>query len=155
MIEINYVKGDVTNVQDTEFNRNIIIPHICNDIGAWGAGFVLALSKKWQQPEMAYRRLSKEELELGLVQFVRVEKNVIVANMIAQHGIRSKTNPSPIIYDILKDCLQQVDEMAHGTASNVHMPKIGAGLTGGDWNSIESLIKNNLTVPTTVFIFNE
>lgn len=155
MIEINYVNGDVTNVQETEYNRDIIIPHICNDLGAWGAGFVLALSKKWAQPEMAYRRLSKQELVRGTVQFIRVEKNVLVANMIAQHGIRSRFNPTPIDYAALSVCLKEVDHMAHSTASNVHMPKIGAGLAGGDWDKIESIIKNTLSVPTTVFIFNE
>jgi hypothetical protein len=32
-----------------------IIAHVCNDIGAWGRGFVLALSKLSPAPERAFR----------------------------------------------------------------------------------------------------
>lgn len=150
MIEINYINGDVTNIQT---KNNIIIPHICNDLGAWGAGFVLALSKKWKMPEIAYRK--NNEYILGNVQFVRVEDNVIVANMIAQHNVRSTYNLNPIDYKALEICLKKVNEMALTTFSSIHMPKIGAGLAGGYWNSIEKIIENTLTVKTTVFIFNE
>ncbi len=44
MIQINYVKGDATAPIGI---GNKIIVHICNDIGRWGKGFVMALSKKW------------------------------------------------------------------------------------------------------------
>ncbi|RKW18275.1 MAG: Appr-1-p processing protein, partial [Capnocytophaga sp.] len=47
MTEIKYIKADATFPQS---EGNIIIPHICNDIGAWGKGFVLALSKRWKAP---------------------------------------------------------------------------------------------------------
>ena len=48
MKEINYIKGDATNPQ---ISGNKIIVHICNDIGGWGKGFVLAISNKWKEPE--------------------------------------------------------------------------------------------------------
>lgn len=59
-----------------------VITHICNDIGGWGKGFVLALSKKWKMPEEAYRQWykSQEEFTLGAVQFVNVENELYVAN---------------------------------------------------------------------------
>ncbi|MGH7866045.1 MAG: Appr-1-p processing protein, partial [Candidatus Dormibacteraceae bacterium] len=28
-----------------------IIAHICNDVGGWGKGFVLAVSQRWPEPE--------------------------------------------------------------------------------------------------------
>ena len=42
MTEINYLKGDATqpHSQGTK-----IIVHVCNDLGGWGKGFVLAISK--------------------------------------------------------------------------------------------------------------
>lgn len=43
MKDIQYKKGDATNPID---NGNKVIVHICNDIGAWGKGFVMAISKK-------------------------------------------------------------------------------------------------------------
>jgi hypothetical protein len=49
---LKYVIGDATSPQGT---GNKIIVHICNDIGGWGLGFVLALSKRWKAPEIQYR----------------------------------------------------------------------------------------------------
>ncbi len=43
MKEISYLVGDATT-PDTQGPK--IISHICNDIGAWGKGFVLAISKR-------------------------------------------------------------------------------------------------------------
>ena len=34
----------------------MIIAHVCNDVGGWGSGFVVARSAKWSKPEAAYRR---------------------------------------------------------------------------------------------------
>lgn len=50
----------------------------CNDIGGWGKGFVTALSKKWKEPERAYREWYKsgENFGLGEVQSVEVEENL-------------------------------------------------------------------------------
>jgi O-acetyl-ADP-ribose deacetylase (regulator of RNase III) len=78
---INYIKGDATNPQGL---GNKLIVHICNDIGAWGKGFVLAISKKWKEPEKEYREWykSQTDFELGKVQFVQVEPDAFVANMI-------------------------------------------------------------------------
>lgn len=46
--QISYLKGDATNLV---IPGNKIIVHICNDIGAWGKGFVLAVSKRWSESE--------------------------------------------------------------------------------------------------------
>jgi hypothetical protein len=32
-----------------------VIVHVCNDVGKWGRGFVLALSRKWAEPERRER----------------------------------------------------------------------------------------------------
>ena len=55
-MDINYLNGDATNPTG---NGNKIIVHICNDIGGWGKGFVMAISKRWKQPEHQYREWFK------------------------------------------------------------------------------------------------
>ena len=52
MATIRYLKGDATCPQAKGVK---IICHVCNDIGGWGKGFVLALSRRWEQPESEYR----------------------------------------------------------------------------------------------------
>jgi O-acetyl-ADP-ribose deacetylase (regulator of RNase III) len=86
MAKVNYIVGDATNPQ-TKGNK--IIVHVCNDIGGWGKGFVLAISKRWKQPEQQYRAWFKLEdnFSLGQVQFVQVEEDLWVANLIGQHTI--------------------------------------------------------------------
>ncbi len=81
---ITYLKGDATNPQVGE---NKIIAHICNDIGGWGKGFLLAISKRWKEPENEYRKGFKndENFHLGKIQMVQVENNLWICHMIAQH----------------------------------------------------------------------
>lgn len=42
---IEYVTGDATEpiIKEQEITY---MPHVCNDIGRWGAGYVLALNRK-------------------------------------------------------------------------------------------------------------
>ena len=61
-----------------------MIVHVCNDIGGWGAGFVVAISRRWKAPEEAYRKwhAGKGEhplFELGQVLFVDVADGLVVA----------------------------------------------------------------------------
>ncbi len=51
MNKIHYLKGDAVYPQA---RGNIIITHICNDIGVWGRGFVVALSARWMAPEIEF-----------------------------------------------------------------------------------------------------
>ena len=142
-MKINYVKGDATKPVG---EGNKIIVHICNDIGAWGAGFVLALSKRWKGPEQGYRyRNDPNKHKLGNVQYCAVENDIMVANMIAQHNIGpdSEDNP-PIRYDALKKCLQDVNRVAQEIQASVHMPRIGCGLAGGDWSKVSKIVEETL-----------
>lgn len=139
---IKYLTGDATEPQG---NGNKIIAHICNNIGAWGAGFVLAINNKWKEPVLAYHTLKIADLYLGNVQLVQVTPDIFVANMIAQHGIKhdDQNNP-PIRYAALIKCLDKVRLLAIQNKATVHMPKIGAGLAGGDWKIIEKIIEDSL-----------
>lgn len=76
MKTIKYLKGDATNPK-TEGNK--IITHICNDIGGWGKGFVLAISNRWKSPENEYRKWfqNSENFTLGEIQIVQVEEDVL------------------------------------------------------------------------------
>ena len=132
---IHYGVGDATE----PIGRGIkVIAHICNDRGAWGAGFVLALSNKYPQAEEAYRDM--EEYELGIIQLVKVDTDVCVCNMIAQKGTISVDNPHPIQYDALATCFEKLFTLlTNGTS--LHMPRIGCGLAGGKWEKVEEVIE--------------
>lgn len=150
--KINYVVGDATcPIGDGEK----IIAHVCNNKGGWGAGFVLALSKKWRDPEVCYRSAAlSNDLLLGKTMFVTVEPGVVVANMVAQNGYKSSENPCPLDYLALDICLENVCDLANEIGASVHMPRIGCGLAGGKWDDIEPIIQSRLcefNVPVYVY----
>ncbi|MBO0699540.1 MAG: Appr-1-p processing protein [Zavarzinella sp.] len=157
MSGITYVTGDATAPQG---EGPKIICHVCNDIGKWGAGFVLAVSRRWPQPEASYREWyagrDGNGFGLGAVQFVQVAPDHWVANLVGQHGIRTAKGQSPVRYDAIAEGLRRVGEKAIELGSSVHMPRIGCGLAGGSWDRIEPLIQAALTdrgVPVTVYDF--
>jgi len=142
---LKYIKGDATK---PEGSGPRIIIHVCNDIGAWGKGFVLALSKRWSAPERRYRDWYQyretNNFGLGKVQLVLVESNVWVANMVCQHGIRGEGGTPPIRYDSIEIALKTIYEHAKLLSASVHLPRIGCGLAGGKWEKIEELLQKCL-----------
>lgn len=127
-----------------------------------GAGFVLALSRRWKEPEAVYRKMPKEMLMLGKVMIVPVEDDIMVANMVAQKGIVDKDvtgqidkNAKPAIrYGALRVCLSEVNDIAYKMEASLHMPKIGSGLAGGDWKIIEKIIEDVVSVDVTIYTLN-
>lgn len=147
MAKINYLIGDATSpVGD---GKKIIV-HVCNDIGAWGAGFVLAISKKWSYPEQFYR--ARQHYILGHADVLQVEEDIYVANMIAQHNVRpdSKGVP-PIRYGAVRSALAQVNDIAYKMGATLHMPRIGCGLAGGKWEEIEAIVQDVMSVDVYVY----
>lgn len=175
---IHYLIGDATEPQG---DGPKIIAHICNSIGRWGAGFTGALTKKWKEPEEQYRLWYKygnsnfdDSFKLGNVQLITLNHTylhpelddiTIVANMIAQEGIgpqktefidhvtmiASTITIPPIRYDALKKCLEEVNMAAINNDATIHMPRIGTNLAGGDWNIIEKIIFDTLSVEVYVY----
>ncbi|WP_328726830.1 macro domain-containing protein [Streptomyces sp. NBC_00259] len=153
---ITYVRGDATAPQGKGVK---VIAHVCNDLGGWGKGFVVAISRRWPEPEAAYRRWHRErarnDFGLGAVQFVQVGRYVWVANMVGQRGMRTggKGVP-PVRYEAIDVALGAVADKAVELGGSVHMPRIGCGLAGGTWSRVEPLIEARLAargVPVTVY----
>lgn len=142
---IEYVKGDATRPSGTGPK---IIAHIVNNAGAWGAGFVIAVSRRWSQPEDVY--LAWEERELGTVQLVEVAPDLFVANLCAQDNL-GRVSP-PVRYDALRRCLNDLAVDALTMGASVHMPRIGCGIGGGRWPVVESIIAAELEgIDVTVY----
>ena len=163
---IKYLKGDATS-RIGEGKKAII--HVSNCNNGWGRGFVLAISAKWKQPELEYRRLfyrlNQEQSVnlLGHCQFVSVEENVTVVNMIAQKGYgknnlqKHRTDEpdteTPLQLWALEECLEEIAIWAKDNKVSIHGPRFGAGLSGGNWKDIEKLINKHMS-DIDVFIYD-
>jgi len=142
MKEIKYVKGDATNPIGE--GRKILI-HCCNTIGVMGAGIAKTIRNKWPIVYVEYNKtyISKG-LNLGETQFIKVNNDLVVANMIGQEGIGFVNGIPPIRYEAIDSCLKRVSETAKKYNASVHAPRICCGLAGGKWETIEKLIVKNL-----------
>ena len=153
---ITYVKGDATRPVGDGFK---VIVHVCNNIGAWGAGFVLALSKRWVYPEEAYKAMTHRDL--GSIDLVQVQDDIAVCNLIGQEDVARRgvvRKLPPVRYVAIEKGLNElaaIDSYRHSTDKmSVHMPKIGSGLAGGNWKIIERIIEVTLCeagIPVTVY----
>jgi len=141
MNRLTYRSGDVTKTND-----KCVIAHICNDVGLWGRGFVNEITKTFgEEPRNKYREWYMKRigfLKLGDVQFVEVNENVTIANMIGQKGVRQIGGQKPIRYDAVKEALCTV--MKEHT--DIRMPLIGTGLAGGSWDIMEPILIELLEV---------
>jgi len=146
-MKLRYLIGDATE----PILKPAIICHVVNTIGAWGAGFVIPLGKKYPDAKNRYLQL-KPALHLKQTQIINFSNDVSIANMVAQEGIyKAKDGTLPIRYDALKKCLEDVQSVAFAKGATVAMPRIGAGLAGGSWGKIEQIIKDTMRVDTYVY----
>lgn len=137
-------------VQSKNLGNTIIIPHVCNNVGLFGAGFANAVRKKFPIVATNFELLGRKT-KLGYVQYVTVlrdkeyEHELIFANMIAQNGIISPNNPRPLNYEALMKCMIDVRHHIKGLDKEkiqIHCPKFGSGLAGGNWVFIQNLIED-------------
>lgn len=169
---VKYVVGDATKPVVSDGIR--IIAHVNNNKGGWGAGFVLAVSKRWPEAEAAYRRWYSDvqskgsnSIPLGQVQMVPVKDEhgrLYVANMVAQDKYVSEDNPIAIRYGALVQCLHDLNKWIaamhvvrsrmpgeYNFKSSIHMPRIGCGLAGGDWNVIGDILIRSLNYDLYIY----
>jgi O-acetyl-ADP-ribose deacetylase (regulator of RNase III) len=151
------IKSDITTV------TNGIIAHGVNCQGKFGAGVALAIRNKWPAVYNSYILNSRPIMRsaeniaqlLGSCHMIRVSPTLWVANCYTQlnYGNDGKRYASP---EAIRRSLEFVFSQAAIGGSMVHLPRIGAGLGGLDWESEVLPIFEELyneydgTVPVTV-----
>jgi hypothetical protein len=139
----------------------VIIPHVCNNIGSFGGGFTGSIEKIFPIVGQNFLLLGTNS-KLGYVQYVSVIKKepygheLIFANMIAQKGIISRKNPRPLNYEALVKSMVNVRNYIKSLNKEkieIHCPKFGSGLAGGNWVFIENLIED-IWYDTDVFVYS-
>lgn len=178
-MKINYTEGDLFQplLAHSSENEIVIVPHVVNDVGAWGAGFVVPLGKHFPLARSEYLGWASHEddwevdhthlipepgeFELGTAQFVQVREDITICNMLAQEGIG--TSLRRLRYDALAQCMMAVGLEARsiregGKSPVIWAPLFGAGLAGGTWAFIEALITDcwvKQGVPVTIYYLRD
>ena len=152
-------------INSKENGATVIIPHVCNNIGVFNGGFAAAVAKEYPIVKENYSVLG-QKMKLGYTQFITVEKNpdyayeIIFANMIAQNKIKTVKNSRPLNYAALTYCMsyvrmyvKQYRKDNENLKVEIHCPKFGSGLAGGDWRFVSELIKDSWSDIRNIFVY--
>lgn len=123
-----------------------IIAHGCNAQGVMGSGVAYEFRRIYPQAYEKYQRdIQRNGLKLGGISwcFEYVDDTgMLLASAITQefYGVGGKRYVS---YDAIDSCFRDVIAGAIFSNMVIHIPKIGAGLGGGDWDIISNIIEVN------------
>jgi hypothetical protein len=159
----NILKASIDRVKAKEHGATILIPHVCNNVNAFGAGFAKAVAEEFPIVKESFHLLAKPVL--GKNQVVPVlkdkqyEHELIFINMIAQNGLLNIKNPRPLNYGALVFCMSEVRSLvkllknkSDTSKIEIHTPKFGSGLSGGNWDFISDLI-DDIWYDLTVYVY--
>ena len=135
-----------------------IIAQVVNTSASLGRGFGYSLAKNYPIIKEQLKTWSedKSKFVLGNSNIVQVEKDIYVFQMLAQKGLFAKGDEIPLRYKELRKCLIQLREFALENNFSVHMPAIGAGQAGGDWEIIIGMIHDELVnyeIKVNIYLF--
>jgi O-acetyl-ADP-ribose deacetylase (regulator of RNase III) len=143
---IKYVKGDL--LAD---NSHRVLVHGSNAQGVMGSGIALQIKNKWPNVYEAYSlRYKVFGLYLGEIIPVQTIDGRVVINAITQENF-GRNGVRYVDYDAIEQCFIKInDKVENWEVTEIGLPKIGAGLGGGDWNIIENIITKTATSYTPV-----
>lgn len=131
------------------------IIHGANAQGVQGSGFAKALKEMYPGEFSDYRTIYEDEgLDLGVAYPYCPTTNLVIWNAITQEFCGSD-GQRYVSYDAIDTCFQSINSTILGfdeVPKEIHIPKIGAGLGGGNWEIIREIIEQVITVPIICWI---
>lgn len=141
MISIQH--GDVLNIEQG------IIVHGCNCNGVMGAGIALQIKNRFPAAFESYsKKYQTRGLFLGEITVAQINPSKIIVNANTQQN--TGANKRQVNYEAIAECFEKVLLLANETKEytgerlDIVFPMIGAGLGGGNWNIIESIIDETI-----------
>lgn len=142
--QIKTIYGDLL----TERPNSVII-HGCNCQGVMGSGVALAVKNKYPDVFDKYLDLcnnTKPEELLGTMQTFIIKKGITLVNGFTQLDFGSGRQINyEAIYKVFEDVnffMKLLTEI--GMQRTLYFPKIGAGLGGGNWRIISTIIEETV-----------
>ena len=145
---LKYIPGDLIKLALAgQFD---VIVHGCNCFCTMGSGVAGAIARapEFAPAVLADRQTMKGDyLKLGTYTYAVCPPNVTVINAYTQYDYGSSGRH--VEYLAVKNCLERVAKNFMGNngpwrLNRIGIPKIGAGLGGGDWAIIEDIIKREM-----------
>lgn len=132
---IKYEQGDLFGTEAD------LIAHGCNCRGGFGSGVAYIVATKYPKARQYYLDKHDEDgWKLGEVQFVAQWNGKYIANCATQDAYLPR-GERHADYPAIRTAMETVKAFAKENSLSIAMPKIGAGLAGGDWNVIEKILE--------------
>jgi O-acetyl-ADP-ribose deacetylase (regulator of RNase III) len=152
---ITYIDGDLIKLaQEGHFD---IIVHGCNCFSTMGAGIAPQMAKAFGCDKFRMELSGEDINKLGNIDFElrlvslnpnsNFVKSIAVVNAYTQYKYGSNHSDgdvAPFDYEAFTVCMRKINQI-FVSGKTIGMPKIGAGLAGGDWNRIEKIIEKELS----------
>lgn len=135
------------------------IVHGCNALGVMGSGVALAVKNTYPGAFESYRmQFETTGLTLGFAYPYIVNDDLLIWNAITQYsfgvGVRQ------VSYDAVETCFSQINQNLHDrlefdagtTPPEVHIPLLGAGRGGGNWEIIREIIEQTMDFHVTLWL---
>jgi O-acetyl-ADP-ribose deacetylase (regulator of RNase III) len=174
MNNYNEVDGNlITLALEGKFD---VISHGCNCFCTMGAGIAPHMAKAFLCDlfDMEHKQYRGDINKLGTIDYreyflvngklnfnyeyhIKNEDQIplyVVNSYTQYHYGRNHTDgvKTPIDYEALTLCMRKINNVFKN--KHIGLPKIGAGLAGGDWNRIQSIIRSELIdCKVTIVIF--
>ena len=152
---INYTDGDlITLAKSGKFD---VIAHGCNCHSTMGAGIAPQMAKAFGCDKFEMELIGSDINKLGNIDYrtlvlgedamLNTGKNqyLTVVNAYTQFNYgknHADGDARPFNYEAFTLCMKKMNIVFAG--KHIGMPKIGAGLAGGNWNRIENIINTEL-----------
>lgn len=137
---MKYIEGDL--IQLTLDGYFDVIAHGTNCFCTMGSGIAKQIRNTWPQVyELDCLTIKGDEGKLGTIGvWCSPENKYHIVNAYTQY--RYGRDKMHVDYDAVKSCMRWIKHFYHG--NRIGLPMIGAGLAGGDWKIIESIIEEEL-----------
>ena len=158
---VNYIDGDL--IELSKQGNFDVIAHGCNCRSQMGAGIAPQMAKAFGCDKFEMERLGVTITKLGNIDYQhfvlgenatwsledaknnRFDKELTVVNAYTQFNYgrnHADGDAIPFSYEAFTLCMKKMNVLFSG--KHIGLPKIGAGLAGGDWSLIEKIIKKEL-----------
>jgi O-acetyl-ADP-ribose deacetylase (regulator of RNase III) len=140
----NEVKGDlIALAKQGQFD---VIGHGCNCLSVMGAGLAPQMADAFGCDSFPMELDGPDINKLGCIDYKEMDDcNLTVVNIYSQYSYGSNHKDGisiPFDYEAFTIALRKMNSIFKGR--HIGLPKIGAGLAGGDWDTIKNIICKEL-----------
>jgi len=143
---MKYIHGDLLDV------KHGIICHGCNLSGGFGSGVAFAIARRYPSAREHYRSNYKSS-SLGDAKGLKVSNDLYVLNCFTQQFYGRNSNIVYADVNAIHVSIKRAAKLALNLGYDcIHMPRIGAGLGGLNWDSDVVPVLNNVETLTGIDI---